>query len=177
MKETTDFAKQKMIERGSVVDEKLAKQIAYGAIKYAILKCGNDRNVIFDKDQALSFEGNTSVYIQYSRARILSILKGESYENNYVDFSLLNTDIEWALVVQILSFNSVISQLENTFNFNSLCNYLYDLCKLFSRWYNSCPIKTAETNLKNARLKMAEIIAKNIEIGLNILGIESPEKI
>lgn len=177
MKETTDFAKQKMIERGSVVDEKLAKQIAYGAIKYAILKCGNDRNVIFDKDQALSFEGNTSVYIQYSRARILSILKGESCEINCVDFSLLNTDIEWALVVQILSFNSVISQLENTFNFNSLCNYLYDLCKLFSRWYNSCPIKTAEINLKNARLKMAEIIAKNIEIGLNILGIESPEKI
>ena len=177
MKETTEFAKQKMIERNSAVDEKLAKQLAYGAIKYAILKCSNDRNVVFDKDQALSFEGNTSVYIQYSRARILSILNGENYENANIDFSLLDTDIEWALVVQILNFNSVISQLENTYNFNSLCNYLYDLCKLFSRWYNSCPIKTVETNLKNARLKLAEIVAKNIEIGLNILGIESPEKI
>ncbi len=177
MKETTEFAKQKMIERNSAVDEKLAKQLAYGAIKYAILKCSNDRNVVFDKDQALSFEGNTSVYIQYSRARILSILNGENYENANIDFSLLDTDIEWALVVQILNFNSVISQLENTYNFNSLCNYLYDLCKLFSRWYNACPIKSAETNLKIARLKLAEIVAKNIEIGLNILGIESPEKI
>ena len=177
MKETTEFAKQKMIERNSNVDEKLAKQLAYGAIKYAILKCSNDRNVVFDKDQALSFEGNTSVYIQYSRARILSILNGENYGNENIDFSLLNTDIEWALVSQILSFNSVITQLESTYNFNSLCNYLYELCKLFSRWYNSCPIKTSEQNLKIARLKLAEIIAKNIEIGLNILGIESPEKI
>lgn len=177
MKETTEFAKQKMIERNSAVDEKLAKQLAYGAIKYAILRCGNDRNVVFDKDQALSFEGNTSVYIQYSRARILSILKGESYKDEKIDFSLLNTDIEWSLVVHMLNFNSVISQLEHTFDFYSLCNYLYDLCKLFSKWYNSCPIKTCELNLKNARLKMAEIISKNIEIGLYILGIESPKKI
>lgn len=177
MKETTEFAKQKMIERNSAVDEKLAKQLAYGAIKYAILRCGNDRNVVFDKDQALSFEGNTSVYIQYSRARILSILKGESYKDEKIDFSLLNTDIEWSLVVHMLNFNSVISQLEHTFDFYSLCNYLYDLCKLFSKWYNSYPIKTCELNLKNARLKMAEIISKNIEIGLYILGIESPKKI
>ena len=177
MKETTEFAKQKMIERNSAVDEKLAKQLAYGAIKYAVLRCGNDRNVVFDKDQALSFEGNTSVYIQYSRARILSILKGESYKDEKIDFSLLNTDIEWSLVVHMLNFNSVISQLEHTFDFYSLCNYLYDLCKLFSKWYNSCPIKTCELNLKNARLKMAEIISKNIEIGLYILGIESPKKI
>ena len=177
MKETTEFAKQKMIERNSAVDEKLAKQLAYGAIKYAILRCGNDRNVVFDKDQALSFEGNTSVYIQYSRARILSILKDESYKDEKIDFSLLNTDIEWSLVVHMLNFNSVISQLEHTFDFYSLCNYLYDLCKLFSKWYNSCPIKTCELNLKNARLKMAEIISKNIEIGLYILGIESPKKI
>lgn len=177
MKETTEFAKQKMIERNSAVDEKLAKRLAYGAIKYAILRCGNDRNVVFDKDQALSFEGNTSVYIQYSRARILSILKGESYKDEKIDFSLLNTDIEWSLVVHMLNFNSVISQLEHTFDFYSLCNYLYDLCKLFSKWYNSCPIKTCELNLKNARLKMAEIISKNIEIGLYILGIESPKKI
>lgn len=177
MKETTEFAKQKMIERNSAVDEKLAKQLAYGAIKYAVLRCGNDRNVVFDKDQALSFEGNTSVYIQYSRARILSILKGESYKDEKIDFSLLNTDIEWSLVVHMLNFNSVISQLEHTFDFYSLCNYLYDLCKIFSKWYNSCPIKTCELNLKNARLKMAEIISKNIEIGLYILGIESPKKI
>ena len=80
MRDTTEYARRTILEhRGSEdstgvsVDDKLPKQLAYGAIKYSILKCGSEKSVIFDKDSALNFQGDTSVYIQYSYARIQSL--------------------------------------------------------------------------------------------------------
>ena len=177
MQETLECAKTKIAERRNVVDEKVAKQIAYGAIKYAILKSSNERNVIFDKDSALSFEGDTSVYLQYSHARIKSMLADEKIELCKDDFALLNTKYELDIIFKILNFETVVSNVEKDYNFSSLCTYLFDLCKLFSRWYNECPIKNAEGKLKNARLYLASIIAENISLGLEILGIEAPNKI
>lgn len=177
MRETVETASQKIMERKNISDIKLSKQLAYGAIKYSILKCSNDRNVIFDKEQALSFDGDTSIYLQYSRARIMSILQGESITCNKDEFAKLDSVYEWDIVQKLLKFNSVLKVVENTYNFSVLCNYLYELCKMFSRWYNECPIKNAEPHIKNARLYLAKVIAETIKNGLYILGIEAPDRI
>lgn len=176
MRTTKAYAQEKIAEKGGIATPELAKALGYGAIKYAILKCSNDRNVVFDPAVALSFEGNTSVYIQYSRARIMSLLSGENQNFANIDYALLTHSLEWQIISTILRFPSVTAQIEQTYNFGFLCNYLFELCKLFSRWYTECSFKNAEPAVKTARLALASIVAENIKIGLDILGIESPEK-
>lgn len=182
MRETVISAKNQLkehIKDFSYTDEeteKLSKQIAYGAIKYSILKFGNEKNVTFDKESSLSFEGNTSVYIQYSHARIQSLLKDEKVPAKISSLSALKTDVEWEIVKKLLTFTEVLNTVSTEFNFSALCAYLFDLCKLFSRWYNECPIKTAEPALKKQRLFLASQIAETIKNGLHILGIEAPDR-
>ena len=181
MRDTVAYAKETTAERRggdseSLSDDIAAKQIAYGAIKYSILKCGNEKNVIFDRETALNFQGDTSVYIQYSYARIQSLLRGESVDVSGNCAAPIH-HLEWEIVKKLLSFSQVLSAVASDFNFSSICSYLFELCQQFSRWYRECPIKTADGDVKTARLFLASVIADVIKDGLNILGIEAPPKI
>ena len=159
------------------LDSDLPKQLAYGAIKYSILKYGNDKNVLFDKEKAVNLKGDTSVYIQYSYARIRSMLRGESLDAGEEDMAALAHPLEWEIVKKLLLFEQVLNSVAQSFNFVSLCGYLYDLCQLFARWYQECRIKQAEGSIRSARLFLASGIANVIKDGLNILGIDAPERI
>ncbi len=186
MRDTVEYARAAIAEhhRGdkagsdeSGLGGKLAKQLAYGAIKYSILKCSNEKNVIFDRDNALNFQGDTSVYIQYLYARIRSLLRNENLEIQEGCLSSLTHPLEWELVKKILSFNQVLSAIAKDFNFASLCNYLYELCQVFSRWYKECTVKNAEEDVKNARLFLASVVSGVLKDGLYVLGIDAPERI
>ena len=180
MRDTVEFARTKILEHSNeelLSDDCLPKQLAYGAIKYSILKCSNEKNVTFDRDSELNFQGDTSVYIQYSFARIQSLLKNEKIEINEEHIVTLTHILEWEIIKKILFFEQVLNTVSKDFNFSALCRYLSDLCQLFSRWYNECPIKNADINLKPARLFLASAVANIIKDGLNILGIDAPEKI
>ena len=208
MYETVKSAKAAILEHRSadnleelLADDILPKQLAYGAIKYSVLKCSNEKNVVFDREAALNFQGDTSVYIQYSFARIQSLLRGKSLDVHggldagegvninggiWADESLsvsrddiiqLTHPIEWEIVKKILSFNQVLGVVSRDFNFSALCSYLFELCQYFSRWYRECPIKNAPENLKPSRLFLAFVIGEIIKNGLGILGIDAPEKI
>ena len=184
MRDTVEFAKTTIAEHRNadrldelLVDDVLPKQLAYGAIKYSILKCSNEKSVVFDKENALNFQGNTSVYIQYSFARIQSLLKGEHLNTGKDDIIALTHPLEWEIIKKIFSLNSVLSAISQDFNFSTLCSYLFDLCQFFSRWYKECPIKNADASLRSSRLFLASVVASIINDGLNILGIDAPEKI
>jgi arginyl-tRNA synthetase len=184
MRETVAHAKATIAEhrKGTsseelLLDEKLPKLLAYGAIKYSILKCDNEKNVIFDKDSALNFQGDTSVYIQYSFVRIRSMLRGKPPNTAGDNIAVLTHPLEWEIVKKILFLNQVLSVVSQNFNFAVLCRYLYELCQLFSRWYRECQIKNAGVDLRDARLFLASVVANIIKDGLQILGIEAPEKI
>ena len=184
MRETVEFAKKAITEHSKagnpdaiVHDERLPKQLAYGAIKYSILKCGNEKNVVFDRESALNFQGDTSVYIQYSFARIQSLIDGERINACMDEVLALTHPTEWEIVKKLLSINHVLEVVSRDFNFSTLCSYLFDLCQSFSRWYDKCPIKNADGALKSARLFLASIIAYIIRDGLSILGIEAPDRI
>ena len=158
-------------------DDILPKQLAYGAIKYSILKCGNQKNVIFDKENALNYQGDASVYIQYSFARIQSLLKGECLDVCGYDLSILSHPLEWEIVKKILTFNQVLYSIADDYDFSALCTYLFELCKSFSKWYNECQIKNADGKMKTSRLFLASAIASIIKDGLYILGIETPNEL
>ena len=184
MRDTVEYAKTTITEHRNtdnldelLLDDILPRQLAYGAIKYSILKCGNEKNVVFDRENALNFQGDTSVYIQYSFARIQSLLKGESVSMSDDEIIMLTHPFEWEIIKKVLSFNHVLSVVSQDFNFSALCSYLFDLCQSFSRWYKECPIKNADTLLRSPRLFLSSVVAKIIKDGLNILGIDAPEKI
>ncbi len=184
MRDTVEFARQTIAEHRGPAEtsrpdnvESLPKQLAYGAIKYSILKCGNEKNVIFDRETALNFQGDTSVYIQYSYARIQSLLRGEKESGSSNAITSLTHPLEWEVIKKLLSFHQVLAVISQDFNFVTLCAYLYELCQLFSRWYKECTIKNAAGDVKLARLFLAAEVAKVIKDGLGILGIEAPERI
>ena len=185
MKDTVLLAKKAIFEHHAESTDdvesedidKLAKQIAYGAIKYSILKCSNEKNVIFDKDKALNFQGDTSVYIQYSYARIQSLLRNQEFQVGENTLLSLKHPLEWEIVKKILTFDQVLDTITKDFNFSSLCGYLYELCQEFSRWYKECSFKESEGELKNARLFLVSVVSKILKDGLYILGVEAPDRV
>ena len=170
-------ANEQIKSRTGAEDLKLAKILGYGALKYCILKSSNDKNVLFDLNEAVSFEGDTSLYIQYAYSRICSLLQGIKLHDS-CDFALLAHPREWELCLHLSRFTQILDSIQSNYNFSSLANYVYQLAQKFSKWYNECPIsKNVDGELKNARLWLANIIKDNIKNCLYILGIEVSEKI
>jgi arginyl-tRNA synthetase len=156
-------------------DKKLAKIIGYGALKYSILKNSPEKNVIFDWDQALSFEGDSSPYIQYSHARAKSILKKVKLERKF-NFNLLNKKEEIALIKSLNNFPNVINKAFRDLKPNYIANYSYELAQSFNEFYHNCPVIKENKELRNTRLVLVLCFTYVIKTSLNLLGIESPEK-
>lgn len=176
MKEALQKATEEIKKRQNSMDEEDAKKIAYGAIKYSILKVSPERNVIFSW-KALQFEGDTGPYLQYACARINSILrKYDKKIDEKIDFSLFKTDEENNLIKILSNFEGIIEESERTLKPTIIINYIYNLAQGFSNFYIKCQILKADENLKKARLLLANSVKQVLETGLNILGIETLEK-
>lgn len=177
MKEAVLKSSEEIQNRHNEVDVATSKSIAYGAVKYTILKTSNEKNVTFDWDSALSFEGDSSPYIQYSYARISSILR--KYEKELpknVNTGLLSTDIEFELIKELANFPNIIQRTVNDLSPHIIANYLYNLTKTFSAFYHECKVLNAESEeLKEARLVLIDCARQVIKNSLNILGINEVE--
>jgi len=177
MSEILEKVKTELQNRSGEVDIEKAKSIAYGAVKYTILKCSNEKNVIFDLDTALSFEGDTSLYIQYNYARICSILSKakSSHDKNY---ALLKEDLEIELIQKLGNFPNIIKRAMEALSPNIIANYVYDLAKTFGSYYHDFNILNIEDeDLKNMRLLLIEKIQIVIKNSLDLLGIDVVETI
>jgi len=177
MKEALEKAKKEIKKRHDTVKDENAKKIAYGAIKYAILKVSADKNVVFNWEQALSFEGDSGPYLQYAYARIASILKKyDKKVDEKVDFSLLKEKDEIELVKLLGNFPSLVKEATEQLKPHIIASYLYNLSSQFSLFYNACPVLKAEENLRNARLVLIECCQRVLENGLGLLGIDVLEE-
>ena len=178
MNDVLEKVKEELQQRDGKVDIEKAKKIAYGTVKYTILKSSLEKNVIFDLEDALSFNGDTSLYIQYNYARIMSVLqKAENVSLNY-DYNVLKEDIEISLVQKLDNFKDIIKTASEKLTPNIICNYVYELTKTFANYYHDYSILNVEDdNLKNARLQLVKSIGTVIKICLNILGIDELDKI
>lgn len=175
MKEAVEKVETYVAESNHTLsDTDTIKAIAYGAVKYAILKVDNDRNVTFNWDHALSFEGDSGPYIQYSFARIQSILKkAPSIESDTVDYSSLNSIEEYELVKHLNQMPEIIKKSLEEKSPHILAQYAYQTAKKFSSFYHHCPIMTAENEtLKHSRLALIQCVAQVIKNTLTILGID-----
>ena len=179
MKEILEKTKLELKNRNQNIDEEKAKKLAYGVVKYTILKGSSEKNVIFDLEKALSFEGDTSLYIQYNYARINSILKKAGYENleKIQKYELLKEPIEVQLVQKIEDFPKVVSKVLEKLTPNLIANYVYELTQMFSTYYHDFSIlNSGDDELKNMRLQLINNIGLVIKNALSLLGIDTVEE-
>ncbi|ARC54835.1 hypothetical protein AOQ88_01050 [Candidatus Riesia sp. GBBU] len=158
--------------------KEISNSIGIGAIKYFDLSKNKKTDYVFNWDKILSFNGNTSCYLQYAYTRIVSILKKSDTNICMLPNSfILTKKIERNLAVHLLQFEEKIKEIENNGLSNVLCLYLYKLSNLFSIFYKDCSViyeKTVE--VKNSRLKLIFLTKRILKTGLNLLGIDEIRK-
>lgn len=156
----------------------LSKKIGIGSLKYADLSKNRNTNYIFDWDKMLSFEGNTAPYIQYAHTRIISIINKSNISINKLNNKItLTKDNEINLAIKILEFEEIILLISHNGNPHILCQYLYQVATYFSHFYeNSSILFAKKIKTCKSRLKLSVLTARILKKGLNILGIETTNK-
>jgi arginyl-tRNA synthetase len=154
---------------------KIAHHIGIGAVKYADLSKNRTSDYIFSWDNMLSFEGNTAPYLLYAYARIQSIFR-KVEDFNAAATLQLTEPAEQQLAIKLLQFEESLEVVAKDGTPNTLCLYLYELAGDFMSFYEACPILKADDAVKNSRLKLAQATAKTLQTGLDLLGIETLER-
>ena len=150
--------------------------IGLGAIKFLMLKYDNITELVFDPQEAISFEGETGPYIQYAHARISSILKKYGKKvTNTIKQEVLNTDEDGKLILLLTKYPEIIEQAAESYTPHLLARYLLALSQAFNEFYHSCPILQSDEDTKKARLNLILAVQQVLKNGLNLLGIEAPE--
>lgn len=159
--------------------EKLANAVGIGAVKYADLSKNRTTDYVFDWDNMLAFEGNTAPYMQYAYTRVLSVFRKANIDESVLANAAvqISDDREAQLAARLLQFEETLSVVARDGTPHVMCAYLYDLAGLFSGFYEHCPILSAESEeVRNSRLKLAQLTAKTLKLGLDTLGIETVER-
>ncbi len=157
----------------------VAEAVGIGAVKYADLAQNRQSDYVFSWDRMLAMEGNTAPYMMYAYARIRSIYrKGDHADNLLPDGAVtLAHPAERALALRILRFVETVESVAAGLRINLLTDYLYDLAGAFMKFYESCPVLTApEEGLRASRLRLCDLTARVLRVGLDLLGIRVVER-
>lgn len=161
--------------------ENIARKVGLGALVFHFLKNNKIKDVIFNLDEILSFDGETGPYVQYTYVRTQSILKKAEFDENNIkfndiDFSILEKTQEIELIKLLDKFKEVIKKATDTYEPSVLTRYIIDVASAFSKFYNECPVICDDEKLKQARLILTYATSVVVKKGLSILGIDSPER-
>ena len=163
--------------------EEIARIVGLGALKYFILKVDARKNMLFNPKESIDFNGNTGPFIQYTYARIRSILRKAEAEGVLLTGAALDglavelAEKELDLIQKLSEFPSVVAQASTDYSPSVIANYVYELVKAFNQFYHDYSIMNAETaDLRQFRVILAANVAKVIRIGMSLLGIEVPER-
>jgi len=170
------------LEDGADVDE-LAKQIGIGAVAFSDVSVKRNKDIAFDWDRMLDFEGDTGPYVQYAHARLCSILRKAGGEvPDSADLSLLSLPEEWTLVRHLGAFPSAVRRAGQAYEPSAVASYLLELCADFSSYYSAgmreadrrvlCP----DERVRAARLTLVDAVRHVIRNGLALLGVAAPER-
>lgn len=159
----------------------IARIVGMGALKYFILKVDARKNMLFNPEESIDFNGNTGPFIQYTYARIRSILRKVEAQNITLPASLNDdaplNDKEIALIQKLNDFGAAVAQAGIDYSPSGIANYCYELTKEFNQFYHDYSILNADTEAeKITRLMIAKNVAKVIKNGMALLGIEVPER-
>jgi arginyl-tRNA synthetase len=166
--------------------KKVARTVGIGAVKYADLSTERTKDYVFDWERMLSFEGNTAPYLQYAYARICSIFRKwggdreslrESFDTLLEDETRMLTAEELSLSRRLVEFPSILDDTISTFSPHKLCKHLHSVASSFASFYENCSIlKEEDQSLSSRRLALCDLTARELQLGLGILGIDVPER-
>jgi arginyl-tRNA synthetase len=160
----------------------VARKVGLGALKYFILKVDARKNMLFNPEESIDFNGNTGPFIQYTYARIASILRKAKEQGIEIPAQLMAFDSqlstkETELIQKLNQFGTAVRQAGTDYSPSGICNYCYELTKAFNQFYHDFTILgETDTNLKLFRLSLAKAVAKVVNLGMGLLGIEMPER-
>lgn len=184
--EMIDTAKQKTEALGKINDfseeekQELYYNIGLGALKYFLLKVEPKKRLLFDPSESIDFQGNTGPFIQYTYARIKSLLSKANYQlkvgGEQLSVDLSATELE--MIMLLANYPTELSNAAKAYSPAFLANYLYEVAKLFNKFYHEVPPIVKEENeaLKQHRLNICKITADVLKAGTAILGINVPER-
>jgi arginyl-tRNA synthetase len=187
IEEVTQDAKKELEKRYPELKgkelESRALAIALSAIKFALLKVDIKKDIMFNKIEALDFEGFSGPYLQYSYARAYSILnklginknKSEKSSKSKIYYKDLD-ETEITLIKKIREFDEILIRAKNEIKPDILASYSYELAQIFNNFYHNCPVLKAEKNELARRIEIVQIFSQIMRNCLNLLGIEVLEE-
>lgn len=158
------------------INKEVAEAVGAGAVKYKVLSQDRKSDIVFNWKQMLELKGNSAPYLQYTYARLRSILRKAKKSPKEINLSLLKTGPEKKIIRQLIYFPDVVWRATHHYESNHLANYLFELANCANAFYESLAILKAEKSLREARLALIKATSRVIKTGLNLLGIETPEK-
>lgn len=158
--------------------EEVAKKVGIGAVIFNDLANSRIKDELFDWDTMLNFNGETGPYVQYTTVRAKSVLEKAGYQPDIKDVNIekMNDIDSQKIINQLYNFNNILKSVTEKEEPSILARYLIDLAQNFSSFYNNCHIITEDKELQNARLYITYMVKTVLEKGLNLLGIQVPEK-
>jgi arginyl-tRNA synthetase len=158
-------------------EEEAAPSIALAAIKYADLSSGLQKDYTFDAERMVATTGDTGPYLQYAHARVNQILrKAEAEGIGYDRISVLAEPAEHQVALLLSRYGEVVAAVGDTLQPHRLCGYLYELATALSAFYEQCPVLKSEGEVRSSRLALCAATKKVLSSGLDLLGIEAPER-
>ena len=177
-------ASKEMTKKVQIPDEEaceIAEKVGMGALKYFILKVDARKNMLFNPEESIDFNGNTGPFIQYTYARIKSILR-KAEEAGIVLPDTLDTDVEISdkeveLIQKLNGFVAVLRQAGEDYSPSGIATYCYELTKEYNQFYHDCSILGEDDERKKVfRLQLSKNVAKVAQLGMGLLGIQMPER-
>lgn len=153
-----------------------AEFIALGALKFFLLRTDAVRDIIYNPEESLSFEGETGPYLQYTHARACSILRKAPATKGKVDFTLLHHPQELTIIKLLGEFPGKVKETAEQYKIHSICRYLLDLAQAFNEFYHALPVISEEKEVMKARLLVVKSVRQVLANGLELLGIEAPNE-
>ena len=178
---TASADKMKTLDMPEAEAREVARKVGLGALKYFILKVDARKNMLFNPEESIDFNGNTGPFIQYTYARIQSILRKAKEQGIEVPEALPTSisisEKETTLIQKLSQFTATVAQAGSDYSPSGICNYCYELTKEFNQFYHDFTILgESDENLKLFRLSLAKAVAKVTALGMGLLGIEMPER-
>ena len=157
--------------------EDVYRIIGLGALKYFLLKVNPVNNMVFNPEESIDFNGNTGPFIQYTYARIQSLIRKSGLESFSIDSDVEISEKEQTIIQKLVDFESVVLRAGKEFSPAQIANYTYDLVKEYNQFYHDCQIlKEEDEKKRNFRLALSACVARVVKTAMRLLGIEVPNR-
>jgi len=164
------------VKKRNMADESIAPKVGIGAVKFHIIKYHPNKQITFKWSDALDFEGETAPYIQYAYARSCRIIEKAGKLDDLEYDSMPENDEEWDLIKLLADFPIAIQRVVDELRPDILATYLLTLTAAYGRFYMKCPVLESDEEVRSRRIMIVKSVRDIIMKGLDLLGIDAPDR-